>query len=77
MCLNETHVIIGEYLLDEFPLNGFLKQEDSLSSFLFKFTSEHAIKKVLEKQYALELNVEHNFCSVLKLLTYWAKTEKH
>jgi hypothetical protein len=48
MCLNETYSIvrIGEHLSDSFLVQNDLKQGDVLSSLLFNFALEYAIRKV-------------------------------
>jgi hypothetical protein len=47
MCLNETYskVRIGELLSDKFPIQNGLKQRDALSTLLFNFALEYAIRK--------------------------------
>jgi hypothetical protein len=50
MCLNETYskVRIGKHLSDSFPTQNGLKQGDALSSLLFNFALEYAVKTVQE-----------------------------
>ena len=48
MCLNETYsrVQVGKNLSEMFPIRNGLKQGDALSSLLFNFALEYAIKRV-------------------------------
>jgi hypothetical protein len=50
---------IGKHLPDNFPIENGLKQGDALSSLLFNFALEYAIKKVEENQVGLKLHGTH------------------
>ena len=61
MCLTETYsrVRVGKNFPEMFPIRTGLKQGDALSSLLFNFTLEYAIKRVQVSQDGLTLNSTH------------------
>jgi hypothetical protein len=61
MSLTETYrkVCVGKYLSDMFPIRNGLKHGDALSSLLFNFALEYAIKSVWVNLDGLKLNGTH------------------
>jgi hypothetical protein len=58
MCLNGRHskVCTGKHLSGNVHIQNGQKQEDALSTLLFNFAVNYAIKKVHENQVGLKLN---------------------
>ena len=61
MSLTETcsRVRVGKNVSDRFPIRYGLKQGDALSSMLFNFALEYAIRRVQVNQDGMKLNGTH------------------
>jgi uncharacterized protein YlaN (UPF0358 family) len=61
MCLNETYikVQIDKYFSTSFPIQNCPKYGDALTTQLFNFSLDYAVRKVKDNQAGLKLNGTH------------------
>ena len=73
MSLTETYsrVRVGKNVSDKFPIRNGLKQGDALSSMIFNFALEFAIRSVQVNQDGLKLNGTHQLQAYAMMLIYW------
>jgi uncharacterized protein YkwD len=71
LCLTETYssVGVGKNLSDMFPIRNGLRQRDALSSLLFNFALEDAIRRVQVNQDVLKIMVHTSFWFMPMMLT--------
>jgi hypothetical protein len=67
-----SKVGVRKLLSDKFPIENGLKEGDAVSSLLFSFALQYAIRKVQETEVGLELNGHINCWSMLTILICWA-----
>lgn len=75
MCVIETYrrVRVGTLLSDMLRIENGLKQGDALSSLLYNFAIQYAIRRADANQKGFKLDGRHLLYLLLIVLIYWAQ----